>query len=221
MNRRRDRRPQTKPSQPLMVVVTSPDAVKAYTELRRPGDRAVVLLERSGLLPYIDGQRGIIIWSAADFTGAAQLLSTGDFVCYNPELNKVPREELEQLAATVFYLHSSAEARGLGLMVSGGSRIAERVAEESARWADWYNVQAHNEQAEGGAYRAMVEQVARTARLANPDVKVSSQVTTGQGASANEIAAAMKIVVDLVDGYTLWVTPEGLPVYRDLMEWLS
>jgi hypothetical protein len=91
--------------------------------------------------------------------------------------------------------------------------LRSRIAEESARHTDAFEIQAQRLQNDPDAYRDFVARTAAQARAANPGIVVLSGLSThpGYAATPQMLHAAWMSVNDVVDGHYLSLAKGRLP----------
>lgn len=183
----------------------------------------------------VHGRAWASFTSFEDDVKAARIATEVRAVMYDPEgWAATPIEERRDPVTHVHRFVSLAHDRGYFAIVTPHPNLVELpeasfaraatetredaylrsgIAEEAARHADAFEIQAQRLQNDPGAYRDFVSRTAAQARAANPGVVVLSGLSThpGYAATPQMLYAAWTSVNDVVDGHYLSLAKGRLP----------
>jgi hypothetical protein len=146
---------------------------------------------------------------------------------FNLESGLSPDSDNSNVIEAMKKAAQAAHAQGLEFRATPSKEYTTQFGPEIAPYVDYYHIQAQSLQDEGiNAYSDYVHITIAKLKQANPNLKISIQVSTQQGnapglSKLDTLKQCTDSVMDVADGAYIWFGDENLRVLKSFVEWYN
>lgn len=198
--------------------------VELYTPLLKSNDYVMTHPNASNLQYAFElpGMKGVEYFSLAEIKDNAPLLESKGvtFISYDIEQYHSPAGDIKDPVISVKTASEIVHQHGMKFMVSPQGKLTKLYGKQFAPYADIYNIQAQHMQQRGcqTKYQEYVEDSVKEIKAANPNITITSQVSTPRGTLDN-MKECFSTVADVVDGVTVWYAFKDLDQVKQFYTW--
>jgi hypothetical protein len=146
---------------------------------------------------------------------------------FNLESGLSPDSDNSNVIEAMKKAAQAAHAQGLEFRATPSKEYTTQFGPEIAPYVDYYHIQAQSVQDDGiNAYSDYVHITIAKLKQANPNLKISVQVSTQQGnapglSKLDTLKQCTDSVMDVADGVYIWFGDEDLRVLKSFVEWYN
>ncbi|HEU4446341.1 MAG TPA: hypothetical protein VFR94_16840 [Nitrososphaeraceae archaeon] len=202
------------------------ELVKLYSSHWNDGDIALSHPNEENLeyTMQLPGEHGVQYFSLSEIkSNVASLKAKGvDIVSLDLEKEYSSNLDLEDPVASVKAASEIVHKYDMKFMISPSIMLTADFGTQFAPFVDIYNIQAQSLQSRPNEFNDFVKEIARDLRSANPEISISTQVSTARG-SLDNMKRSISSVVDIVDGISSWFTDDrnGLNKLNGFIRWFN
>jgi|GEM_PF-2640173 len=174
------------------------------------------------------GDEGVTFTDKQNLVDNVQLVKDlgFEFVEFNIEPGLSPSSDTADVVGALRAAADAAHSVGLEFRAIPSKSYTTNYGVEIAPFVDYYHVQAQSLQVDPDAYEAYVKDIVIDLRATNPELVITTQVSTQQGAAPGmdkleTMKEAFRRVADDVNGLTVWFGRDDITILSDFVEWFN
>jgi hypothetical protein len=196
---------------PILTILLGTGAAAYYQQFAEPGDIGVIPAQK---LKYFNTEAALI--SGKPIAGGFESWQAGQplldslqgkvsYVAYDIEhWPQTPAAEQQDIVGTAKTMSEALHARGIKYILVPDRRFDQQYMPQIAPYADIIVLQGQRIQSNPQTFQSQLLPLIKTAKSANPNVKIFVSVGTNNGATSASMRAALESVSGSYDGIAIF-----------------